>query len=1155
MDIKDYEVGDDTKNPKYKEVFAVRPLADDVTANVASECGMDEECDDPSYEDPYVVPPLPTNSGGGGGGGTGEGHSYTFGSTATGWQVREDGRVIFTYTDKNDNTTYTWQATTEGWLVKDNKGNTVFTYTDKKGTDTTYSFEETDNCGIKVTDSTGKVVFNYANNCGGTSYTFEQEGSNFKVTNNNTGAVVFNYTGATDTNTTYNFEDYKDGFKVTDSEGVVAYTYDPEMGKNSDGAYPITSLLTTAFMGHTTIATGQITGFTPSDLVVGETLLYDSAGSVGVVTADNGDGTYQVTTMTTSPGSRQGVRLGSVATVDALPATCTAAEALGWQTPQLGDFAYVTAGGAGDVVSEYVITTDTDCNLTWTFSHSFNAGDYQEQSTTSMAGMLLTGGAVQGTFGEPIDPSTFIKGVQRNGVDLTPDANGKVNVIVDASHIIVNALPTSGIVDLAEYIVIDADKNVTGTWVHDSNGWYQTYAPVINVKAHQIVSALPTTGIEENVEYIIVDDSGKLSETWVYDPTLGWVQTEVLDKPSHIIVKDLPTTKIDDDAEYVQVTDLDDPVNTYVASWVHTDDGWIKVAEPHTITAAHIAVTALPTTNINENAEYLVMTDTSDPSTLTGTFVRVNGNWVQTEKMENGFHIVTSLPTSNIDNKNEYIVVEDLTKPDETLIGHYAYDSSASKWIDLNSKYEVNRGVSLNGYVTSAEDFQDMPVGAVAPFFGKTAPAHYLICDGTTYNIGTYPELEAFIIEEYGNVNKFGGNGTATWAVPDLRGEFLRGAGTNSHDNTRLQTKEGSGAAVGAHQQSTSLRVIAPSVTASNSIIRYTDNIQSGDYDAQLEENRYIRLTGQEALETGSPSIVSTRPTNTSVNWIIKAESTYAIVPNTDNKVTIKFDTITPIPGNPSVASVVNVTAKQDDTSLWNNAGYFVAPMDGYYDLSVFVSNATTSTANQTRISIWLLSELPATSAWSDMKDHAYAMNQTGDMATQPSVLPVSTSGNVRLNKGDKVYVVLANSWLTNVVGHASMVMTAPISRTEVSRAELMMKPNLWPAGVEQSFGDGVYGYRLQLTDAEIQATKLVPPPVGVEAVYQFKTNIPAAMILSQGGTWFRDTRWYIAIGGYLNQSIGSSFGVVSGNIAISLVDNAATASPLTLDGWVLYSK
>lgn len=1156
---------------------------------------MDKDCElgacenDRVYTDAPVLPSLPDDCDGCGGGGGGDGHKYTFTSTATGWQVREDGKLIYSYTDKDTNTTYTWQATEEGWLVKDNTGKVIFTYTDKKNKDTTYSFEKKDDCGFKVTDSDGKVVFDYDNDCAGTTYTYEQTGVDFKVTDNKTGKVVFTYKGTEDTNTTYTYENYKDGFKVLDDKGTVVYLYDPNLGKNSDGSYAIDTLLTTVFKGHTTISLGQIISFDPADLVVGETLVYDGVGTVGVITKDNGNGTYQVTTMTTSPGSRQGVRLGSVETAADLPATCAAAEAMGWQTPQLGDFAYVTTGGVGDVVSEYVITTDTDCNLTWTFSHSFNAGDYQAQSTTAMSGMILTGGAVQGTFGAPIDPSTLIRGVKRNGILLTPDAQGKVNVIVDDSHIIVNALPTSNIVDLAEYVVIDANQKVTGTWVHDNTGWYQTYAAVTQVKAHQVVTALPTTNIEENVEYVVVDAKNKVTGTYVYDPAKGWLQTEVMDKPAHIVVKDLPTTDIDDEAEYVQVSDLTDPVNTFVASWVHTDSGWVKTGESVKAQKAHIAVTALPTTNINENAEYLVMTNTSDPSTLTGTWVRVNGNWVQTEAMSDGYHIVTALPTTDIDEDNTYIVVTDIAKPDDTFQGQYAYDKATNKWINLASDktvyYNVNRdgqelksadaviagadsftsisggqripfvnrpnstidqagdgtwivpphskvevimslalynanggsepngewcvrevgytgtdrqdpryilsvdpydhrsnannlpGWSLNrtasGHYTNTTDnpvtieavcrsistagtqiynatshitvqeigrvvdpiaymlndgnAQEMPVGSLIQTMSNSAPKHYLICDGSEYAIGTYPELEAHFVKEFGTVNHFGG-ASGKWKVPDLRGEFLRMTGANSHIN------QGSGAGIGEHQDGTYI-VGTYSNNGSSTIYLIAGGgawQTGGDYDNPQSEICEATVSARPAKSHMCAG--RARPTNTSVNVAIKCESTpRVIVDQGTYKASVKCS----VPAAPSTGSAQfrfdGSDIIGDTTMVDTTTNEFIAPVDGLY-----VVGCQTTTSGTGAVSNYL-SINGANTCWGR---------------------GINPMGTVYLKTGDRVSLNMYGGSNAQT-GRANIAL---VNTVEKNIAEVMMKPNTWAVGVEQNFGDGVYGVRLQFT-------------------------------------------------------------------------------------------
>ena len=67
------------------------------------------------------------------------------------------------------------------------------------------------------------------------------------------------------------------------------------------------------------------------------------------------------------------------------------------------------------------------------------------------------------------------------------------------------------------------------------------------------------------------------------------------------------------------------------------------------------------------------------------------------------------------------------------------------------------------------------PVGTVISFLGLTAPAGYLVCDGAEYEITAYPALADFFRQQFGAANHFGGDGTATFAVPDMRNLFLRG--------------------------------------------------------------------------------------------------------------------------------------------------------------------------------------------------------------------------------------------------------------------------------------------------------------------------------------------------------------------------------------------
>lgn len=63
-----------------------------------------------------------------------------------------------------------------------------------------------------------------------------------------------------------------------------------------------------------------------------------------------------------------------------------------------------------------------------------------------------------------------------------------------------------------------------------------------------------------------------------------------------------------------------------------------------------------------------------------------------------------------------------------------------------------------------------VPVGTVLAYAGATAPAGYLLCQGAAVSRTTYATLFALIGETYG-----AGDGTSTFNLPDLRGEFIRG--------------------------------------------------------------------------------------------------------------------------------------------------------------------------------------------------------------------------------------------------------------------------------------------------------------------------------------------------------------------------------------------
>lgn len=163
--------------------------------------------------------------------------------------------------------------------------------------------------------------------------------------------------------------------------------------------------------------------------------------------------------------------------------------------------------------------------------------------------------------------------------------------------------------------------------------------------------------------------------------------------------------------------------------------------------------------------------------------------------------------------------------------------------------------------ISGATLYADAPVGSISAFGGSTAPNGWLLCQGQAVSRTTYAELFSIIGTAFGS-----GDGSTTFNIPDLRGEFLRGAGTNSHTN------QGNGGNVGGHQDAT---------VVSNSYY----NLDNTGWTRFLDPNNPIDLNGDATLmNTGKQlpnsggqtatfaGAYSVRPTNTSVNYIIKAK-------------------------------------------------------------------------------------------------------------------------------------------------------------------------------------------------------------------------------------------------------------------------------------------
>lgn len=79
-----------------------------------------------------------------------------------------------------------------------------------------------------------------------------------------------------------------------------------------------------------------------------------------------------------------------------------------------------------------------------------------------------------------------------------------------------------------------------------------------------------------------------------------------------------------------------------------------------------------------------------------------------------------------------------------------------------------------------------VPVGAVFPFAGNTAPAGYLLCDGSEVSIDRYSTLYSIIGSAYNGSAPL--TGINTFRLPDLRGRFALGCDIMDNNSTITAT-------------------------------------------------------------------------------------------------------------------------------------------------------------------------------------------------------------------------------------------------------------------------------------------------------------------------------------------------------------------------------
>jgi microcystin-dependent protein len=122
-------------------------------------------------------------------------------------------------------------------------------------------------------------------------------------------------------------------------------------------------------------------------------------------------------------------------------------------------------------------------------------------------------------------------------------------------------------------------------------------------------------------------------------------------------------------------------------------------------------------------------------------------------------------------------------------------------------------------------------VGAIKPWTKATAPAGYLLCDGSAVSRSTYADLFAVIASTYG-----GGDGSTTFNVPQLQGKLPQGYDGNTYNLA------GTG---GANTVTVAVTNNQAATNATNQAVTVTGSIDNTSVTtAQLASHSHTALTG-----------------------------------------------------------------------------------------------------------------------------------------------------------------------------------------------------------------------------------------------------------------------------------------------------------------------
>lgn len=180
-----------------------------------------------------------------------------------------------------------------------------------------------------------------------------------------------------------------------------------------------------------------------------------------------------------------------------------------------------------------------------------------------------------------------------------------------------------------------------------------------------------------------------------------------------------------------------------------------------------------------------------------------------------------------------------------------------------NSDSDNSKKIIFNNLAKSI-----MPIGMVFPFAANSEPSGFLECDGSAISRTTYSALFAIIGTTWG-----AGDGSTTFNIPDLRGEFIRGWDNGKGTDSGRSFASSQDDALQGHHHNLRFRGGSNSstnLTASNYIAR-SANIYAVGHPTGDTNNTVSITDSITDGSNGAPRTASeTRPRNHALMYCIK---------------------------------------------------------------------------------------------------------------------------------------------------------------------------------------------------------------------------------------------------------------------------------------------